>query len=308
MSTNSERAVVIFHAGSLSQPLDAMEEEFRIGQPRTRLVRRAGGSTQLARLIALRKLSADILASADYRVIEEMLIPSCADWTVWFAANQMVICSTERSKHAGEVDPENWHRILTRPGVIWGHTDPELDPCGYRSLMAMQLAEIHYQEPGLYRRLLASRSQKGIIPTAWELISMLKKGDLDYGWEYLSVAVQHKLNYVALPMEINLGDPSLDSFYQRAKVEVRGSESGTHITKIGGSCTYGVTMIKDGPNPQGAEIFLGYMLDREGGLQILERMGQPSIDPPLVPTTAMKTKLPAALLDRVEVAEQTRGE
>jgi ABC-type molybdate transport system substrate-binding protein len=35
-----------------------------------------------------------------------------------------------------------------------------LDPCGYRSLMVLQLAEKHYNIPGLYDNIIANRPQE----------------------------------------------------------------------------------------------------------------------------------------------------
>ena len=300
MGLDSKGEVIVFHAGSLSRPLEAMSESFRVRYPGIRLVRCAGGSAELARLIALRKISVDIFASADYTVIDKILIPIHAAWNVWFAVNQMVLCYTEKSRYAAEVSPDNWHNILTRPQVTWEHTDPYLDPCGYRSLMVMQLAEVHYQKSGLYRDLLASRPRDKVRPNAADLITRLQDGTLDYAWEYLSVAMQYGLKYVKLPREINLGDPGLEGFYRRAKAEVSGPQPGTSVLKIGQSCIYGITMISDGPNFRGAEAFLSYMLDKQGGLQILRQMGPLPMEPPLLPTNAMKSKLPAVLRERVK--------
>jgi len=68
-------------------------------------------------------MPADIFASADYTVIDKILIPMHARWNVWFAVNQMVLCYTEKSRYAAEVTPDNWHKILIRPQVIWEHNE-----------------------------------------------------------------------------------------------------------------------------------------------------------------------------------------
>ena len=83
-------------------------------------------------------------------------------------------------------------RSLQRKGVVWGHSDPNLDPCGYRSLMVMQLAAKYYDKPDLYEKLLANRPEQNVRPKSVELISLLQSGNMDYAWEYLSVAVQHE--------------------------------------------------------------------------------------------------------------------
>ena len=280
-----------------------MEKVFETRYPKVDLLREAGGSTKMARMISELNKPADIMASADFAVIDKTLIPKKASWNIRFATNQLVLCYTEKSKYAKEINGGNWYEILQKPGVVWGHSDPNLDPAGYRSLMVLQLAEKYYHKPGLYERLLANRPKENIRPKAVELISLLKAGNMDYGWEYLSVAVQQDLNYLVLPEEINLGNYQYDDYYKQTTVKVTGKQPGTWITRTGKSCTYGITLIKEAPNPEAAVAFLEYVLDPEGGLKILKEMGQPPFVPCRVPTGEVRDMLPAALKKLVVVKD-----
>jgi molybdate/tungstate transport system substrate-binding protein len=293
--------VVIFHAGSLSVPFSKMEKIFEAQNPGIDIVCTAGGSTKMARMISVQGKSADIMASADYNVIDKNLIPEHADWNIRFATNQLVLCFTDKSKFAAEVNDQNWHNILARKGVNWGHSDPNLDPCGYRSLMVLQLAEKYYKKPGLHDRLIANRPDKNVKAKAVQLVSLLKSGQMDYGWEYLSVAVQHGLKFVKLDDHINLGNYKFDDYYKQAQVEVTGKKPGAMIVRTGKSCTYGVTLLKLAPNRQGAELFMEYLLSPHGGLQILQEMGQPPFTPCRVPNADMLKTLPEKLKTKVEV-------
>ena len=293
--------VTIFHAGSLSVPFDAMEKAFEAKYPQVDVLREAGGSTKCARKISDLKKPCDIMVSADYTVIDKLLIPNYANWKIRFATNQLVLCYTEKSKDANKITKKNWYEILQKKGVMWGHSDPNLDPCGYRSLMVIQLAEKYYKKPGLYDKVLANRPAKNVRPKAAALVSLLQDGTLDYVWEYLSVAVQHKLKYIVLPDEINLGNYQYDDFYSQAVVKVTGKEPGTFMELKGKSCTYGVTLIKDAPNREAAIAFLQYLLDPQGGLKILKEMGQPPFVPSRVLAEKVKAILPAQLQALVEV-------
>jgi len=295
--------VIIFNAGSLTMPLAQMEKEFEATYPGVDVLREAAGSQQCARKIIDLKKPCDIMASADYKVIDKLLIPNYADWNIRFATNQLVLCYTDKSKYAGEVNDTNWYEILARKGVIWGHSEPNLDPCGYRALMVLQLAEKQYKIPGLYERLIANRPKENIRPKSVELVSLLQTGNMDYAWEYLSVAVQHGLKYILLPDEINLGNYQFDEFYSQAVVKVTGKKPGTFMDMKGGSVTYGITMIKDAPNANAAIAFLQHMLDPQGGLKVLKDMGQPPFIPCRVPTKAMKSSLPKPLQNLVEVRD-----
>jgi molybdate/tungstate transport system substrate-binding protein len=293
--------LVMFHAGSLSVPFKAMEKAFETKYPKVDLLREASGSQGAARKVTDLKKPCDIMASADYKVIDKLLIPDAADWNIRFASNQLVLCYTEKSKFADQVNDANWYEILQRDGVVWGHSDPNVDPCGYRALMVIQLAETYYKKPGLYDAAIANRPEANIRPKSVELVSLLQTGNMDYAWEYISVAVQHGLKYVVLPDEINLGNYQHDDFYSQAVVKVTGKQPGTFMELKGGSCTYGLTMIKNAPNREAAVAFLEYMLSPEGGLKILKDMGQPPFIPCRVPDEAMKEKLPEALKPLVDV-------
>ncbi len=293
--------VIIFHAGSLTVPLAKIEKQFEAAHPEIDVLREAGGSTKMARMISELDKPADIMASADYMVIDKTLIPKKADWNIRFATNQLVLCYTDHSRYAGEVNDQNWHEILRRKGVIWGHSDPNLDPCGYRSIMVLQLAEKYYNLPGLCDQLIANRPQKNIRPKSVELVSLLKTGNMDYAWEYLSVAVQHGLKFVKLDDHINLGNYKYDPFYKQASVKVTGKKPGTWITRIGKSCTYGITLVNDAPNTSGAVKFLEFMLASDGGLKVLKDMGQPPFVPTRVSSTKVMKNLPGNLPGLVEV-------
>ncbi|MFP3912960.1 MAG: tungstate ABC transporter substrate-binding protein WtpA [Desulfobacteraceae bacterium] len=295
--------LTLFHAGSLSVPFAAMEKVFEAEYPGMDVRREPSGSSKAARKVTELKKPCDVMASADYRIIDNLLIPQYADWNIRFAANQLVLCYTDKSRHAREIDARNWYKILQKKGVVWGHADPNVDPCGYRSLMVLQLAEAYYQRPGLYDRLIANRPKANIRPKSVELVSLLQTGNMDYAWEYRSVAVQHDLRYVTLPDQINLGNYEYDTFYARAVVRVTGKKPGAFMDIRGKSCTYGVTLIKAAPNREAAVAFLTYLLDPEGGLKVLKDKGQPPFVPSRVPTAAMKNRLPKSLGSLVEVKE-----
>ncbi len=63
--------LIIFHAGSLAVPFEEMEKQFEAKYPGVDVLREGGGSTNLARMISEVGKPADIMASADYIVIDK---------------------------------------------------------------------------------------------------------------------------------------------------------------------------------------------------------------------------------------------
>jgi len=269
--------LTIFHAGSLSVPFKELEREFEKLNPGVDVQRESSSSGVAIRKITELGKKADILASADYSLIPDLMFPNFADWYICFARNSMVIAYTEKSKFSEEINSDNWYDILTHEGVEYGHSDL-LDPCGYRTLLVWQLAEKYYNVPGLYRRLEEHCPPENIRPKSVELIALLQSGELDYAFEYRSVAVQHGLKFVELPPELNLSSLELADFYRRAKVEVPGKEPGATLIKEGKPIVYGLTIPSNAPHPELAVEFIKFLLSKEGQA-IMERNGQPPIIP-----------------------------
>lgn len=270
--------LMIFHAGSLSVPFAEITAAFNKECPSVRVLREAAGSRECARKISDLGRPCDVLASSDYAVIDTLLIPKYADWNIKFAGNEMAVVYSDASRHAKEITPENWYEILLRDDVAFGRSDPNSDPCGYRAVFTMKLAEDHYKQPGLSEKLLA-KDTRYIRPKETDLLALLETKTIDYIFLYRSVAQQHQLKWVALPDEINLKRPELAERYRAVSVEVTGETPGTTIVQHGEPMVYGVTIPKNAPNPTAAAAFVTFLLERDKGLAIMERNGQPSVVP-----------------------------
>ena len=281
----------VLHAGSLSIPFKEMAQAFMEKYPQYNVLLEAHGSRTCARQIIDLKRQVDVMASSDSEVIRNLLMPQYADFCIDFTTNEMVIMYTPKSRYADTIDADNWFDILLKPEVQYGHSDPNSDPCGYRALLAWQLAEKHYKIEGLYNRLNGKMPEKNIRPKEVDLIALLEAGELDYIFIYRSVAEQHLAKYIILPEEINLKSPEWASFYQAASLKITGEKPGEWVEMKGAPMLYGLTMPKNAPNPEAGILFISFVLGKEGQ-EIMKRNGQPEIIPPLVDN---KEKLPEAL-------------
>lgn len=72
--------LVIFHAGSLTVPFEKIIAGFKKENPGVEVLKEIAGSRECAKKITELKKPCDILASADYMVIDQLLIPDYADW------------------------------------------------------------------------------------------------------------------------------------------------------------------------------------------------------------------------------------
>jgi len=304
-------ALKVFCAGSLTLPLEKVkarfEKDFSSYKPpgsltvyKVEVQLEPAGSVQCIRKITDLGKEADVLAVADFSLIPKMMIPKYADWYLRFAKNRIVLAYTNNSRYADEINSTNWFQILRRPDVRWGFSNPNIDPCGYRSLWVIQLAEFEYEDDCIFEDLVEANSaitmsveanryifrapeelkpnteRLTIRDKSVELITLLQSGGLDYAFEYLSIAIQHNLRYVELPESIDLSSekPAYIELYSRMEASLaKGNLTATPIH-------YGVTIPKNARHPELAEIFVKYMID-DSGQEIFKQMGQPPITPAL---------------------------
>lgn len=277
--TGQGGALVVFHAGSLAWPVKALSEAFQEKYPGVSIRAEASGSREAIRKVTELGREADVVLSADVRLIDEMMVPGFARWSIAFARNEMVVAYTPRSRYADEVSPENWYQVLQREGVLCGYSDPRTDPAGYRARMVWQLAERYYAIPGLASTLDRRCSGEFVRPKSVELVALLQSGNLDYAFLYRSVALQNGLPFLSLPPEINLCCPEHASLYEQAVVKFQ-EPHGT-VVLSGEPILYGVTIPENAPHPDLATEFVRFLLGPEARA-LLEKMGQPPVSPPVV--------------------------
>jgi len=301
-SGGKEATLVVFHAGSLSIPFKQLEDEFakyaeeNLGY-RVTFQDEASGSVKAVRKVTDLGKKADIVAVADYTLIPQLMVPNFTDFYVLFATNEIVIAFTEKSKYAEEMKahPERWYEILARPGVTFGFSDPNQDPCGYRSVMVMKLADYYYGKP-IFETLVERntniyfngslivapkeiqvKSNKVVIrPKETDLTALVESGSLDYFFIYKSVAEQHNLTYITLPDEINLKDFKMADYYGKVSIYIGSTGKMIKAKPI----VYGVTVPKNAPNRELAIEFLRYLLG-ENGRRVFQENYQDFIWPPI---------------------------
>ena len=286
-----QKQIIVFHAGSLSVPLAQLKAEYEKKNPGIEILLEAAGSLVCARKVTELKKPCDIVASADYFVINELLIPNYTNWSIRFATNEIVIAYNEKSKHGSEINADNWIDILQRDDVIYSRSDPNSDPCGYRTVFTFMLAEKYYKREGLTGKMIA-KNKDYIRPKEVDLVALIETNAIDYMFQYKSVAIQHSLKYIELPDDINLSDPAKTDNYKTVTFEVTGSKPGSKMKVIGDYINYSMTVLDKAPEKDAAIDFLCYMVSPEG-LEIFRKNGQK----PIVPfSTDQPDKIPAKLL------------
>jgi molybdate/tungstate transport system substrate-binding protein len=173
---------------------------------------------------------------------------------------------------------DNWFDILLKDDVAYGRSDPNADPCGYRAVLTVKLAEKYYNKTDLAKELLAKDNQY-IRPKETDLLALLESHNIDYIFLYRSVAQQHNLKYLVLPDEINLKNPEFAELYHSVTVDISGKKPGEFITKKGEPMVYGITVLKNAPNKEAAMKFVEFLLSKDKGMRIMEENGQPSAVP-----------------------------
>jgi molybdate/tungstate transport system substrate-binding protein len=209
-----------------------------------------------------------------------------------------------------------WYDVLRNEDVSYGHSSPDGDPCGYRTPMVIQLAQKYYYDnatefgltsdpnaDGLYDALIPGSehdrgrvggsnnparpggSKEVVKPKSVDLISSIQSGDLNYAFEYRSVAVQHNLNFIELNDTINLSQTgkiggtniTYEDFYKGASIEIE-KKPDVYETKKGKPIVYGITILENAQNKELAAEFVALLLSEEAQ-NVMETNGQPFLDP-----------------------------
>jgi molybdate/tungstate transport system substrate-binding protein len=313
-------------AGSLMVPFQALEKGFEAKYPDVDVVLEGHGSVQVIRNIIDLGKEADLAAVADCQLIPLLMYQTqmpdghgpYADWYIKFATNKIGIAFTNSSLYASEITADNWYEILPRPDVRIGLADPSIDSLGYRALMVVQLAEDYYSDDTIFKKLIADNFaadievvktngvstikvpellqpiQKRILLRSYsiQLLALLESGEVDYAFEYESVAKQSELRFLELPQAIDLSSQNYTDQYKRVRVELEFQRFAEVVPEFEGApIIYGITIPRNAPHQQEAIKFLEYLVGPEG-----QQIFSENYHPPLTPAEADDiSKVPAAL-------------
>jgi molybdate/tungstate transport system substrate-binding protein len=154
----------------------------------------AHGSAAVRRLVLEGLRDPDAVALAD-----PLLFDGVADRTTLFATNALVLTYAPDTPHAAALR-DDW-RAVAADAVEVGRTDPDRDPLGYRTVMALRLAG---RDGFPAERTLAAAQ---VLPET-DLLNVLEAGGVDAAFTYRSMAVERELPFVALPDRLDFSDPA----------------------------------------------------------------------------------------------------
>ncbi len=334
-SASTRVPLVVFGAGSLIAPFDALEAAFEARYPKIDVRAEYHGSIQVIRHVTELHVPIDVVATADAALIPMLMTGATdpetgrpyANWHIRFASNHLALAYQPDSKYAAEITADNWPEVLARPDVKVGIADPRFDAAGYRAFMAVALAQERARQYTYFGPLFKDQFTRPVtlflddaldtvtVPEVLEtragshillrgasiqLIALLESGDLDYAFEYESVIRQHGLGMLRLPAEVNLGEPAHEADYGRVQVNLDFQRFATVKPKFRGErIGYGVTIPTNAPHPAEAAQFIAFLLSPEGRA-IMEANHHPMFETPLA---VGYERVPAALQALCQPAE-----
>lgn len=165
----------------------------------------AHGSAGVSRLVRSGARDPDVVALADPRLFDGV-----AEAATLFATNALVLTCDPGATAA---DAPDWRAALDAADGI-GRTDPDVDPLGYRTVMALSLAADHH---GVEAEALLARSA---VFRETGLLNAVEGGGVDLAVTYRNMAVQRGLPYHPLPSTLDFSDPAHTDTYASASYDL----------------------------------------------------------------------------------------
>jgi len=317
-SANSQKGtVIIYAASSLAGQMNATAAQFEKEHPNVKVQIKYGGSSDLINQITSLNQSVDIMASADYGLIDSSLKPNYTSFNLKNGRNQMVIAYTDKSKNSSQINSTNWYQIFSQSNVTFGLADPNSAPAGYRGIMMIQLANTYYNNSTIFTNLIAQNSaitstQNGtktiinsptnlnpiskivVRPAVGDLMPVLQSGAVDYVIVYKSDADQQKssgVKYITLPNELSLNNTTYEPTYNNISINQFNGTNKTKNVKLT-PIVYGITILNNAPDKQLATEFLQLLLSPQG-VQITQNNFIIPISP--AEATVNSTNIPSEL-------------
>ncbi|MFI5450074.1 MAG: extracellular solute-binding protein [Candidatus Bathyarchaeia archaeon] len=275
--TTTAPPLILYSADSMVAESTTLENAFTNSTGIMMAPPKAGGSLVLAQQIADGNPVSVFLSVAKPAVEPLYLGNQSSGWAIEFASDQMAIAysneSLQNSAAATSILAEynsavmanttqawyNFFANVTSGNVKVGIANPNADPAGYRAWIVLEAAgQAYANNSSFFANRIITNNGNTTAASAADLISPLQTGQIQFLFIYRSAAIAHKLNYMQLPAQINLGNPKYSQFYSQftytiSKGVQKGSVIGLWITvpvdstDTAGSLQFVVFVVKNSP-------------------------------------------------------------
>lgn len=272
----------------------------------------ANNTAEIINLITKKGIKADVIIVPDYQSLEKQMIPRYLDGYIRFGNCDMVLAYPNSSPYINNITDRNWFRILARDNVTFGLLNPgSPDVRGWRSLISIYLADSYYGQM-IFPLLIPpttgiseSTTNDGTVINAVDvkntvkvkffnstegLISAVKNGSIDFAWNYRGGSYQNGLQFVDLPVEIDLSNARYAYRYENISVQTKSG------LKKSPPIVFVVTIPLVAENPDDAASFIRMIISPNGN-RVLEKLGQI----PIVPPQEVYYSRMAGILPNIEV-------
>jgi molybdate/tungstate transport system substrate-binding protein len=272
VSARAADTVNVLYAGSLVNLMERSVGPAFDQKSGDRFQGYAGGSNKVANEIKGMLRRGDVFVSANPKVNDQLMGQTNGNWVQWyvtFAESPLTIGYNPASRFANDLKNKPWYEALAEPGLKLGRTDPKLDPKGALTIELFKRAEALYHKPDLSQKILGEPENPAQVLPEEALIGRLQSGQLDVGFFYSTETSDAKIPSISLPEEIAL------------------------------KARYTVTILRDAPNPSGAEKFVNFLLGVDGR-DLLTQHGLAMVKPSL---SGDANTVPAAIKSLIDGAQ-----
>jgi len=206
---------------------------------------KAAGSLLLAQQIAQGNPVSVFISVSRPAVTPAYLGKQSPGWAVSFASDQMALAysnATLENPGASSVIGaynsavasnttagwNNFFSLLSSGLAQVGFGNPNADPAGYRGWIVLEAASVAYaNSTNLYVKRLITNSGNITAASAADLVGPLEMGQIQFLFIYKSAAIAHKLSYLKLPDQVNLGSTNFSQFYSKFSYKISsGTQKG----------------------------------------------------------------------------------
>ncbi len=253
--TASAQRVQVAYAGSMTAVMNrglgpAIRRDLRL-----RLEGRAQGAYGLAHFITSGAIRPDLFICITPGPMRIVLRAGFARRARPIARTQLVIAYSAHSRFAKlfQAGKTAWWRILEKPGLRLGRTNPETDPQGRNFLLMLRAAGQKLGQPQFADTIAGpTLNRRQIYPEA-EVMARLQAGQLDAAAAYQCQPVALGLPYIHLPWPLNLGPGS-----HRALAHMRLRLQGKSYRP--GRLVFYAAVLTRAPHPRRARRLLHWLL------------------------------------------------